>query len=232
MGAADWDIFTGGSGDFDHHEALHTATPFVDKLTDDYPSDTKCRRLDNPNATEFGRALFKYNREPTNFTLFKDVSVRGWIGSGARNAKSHVGLTCRMDTTLPTTLADSDRLFDNGYYTAWRQNGAINGWSATLDRYIDGVGTTLFNLDFPFAPGFYIWLWARMDFLWQSDGSAIVKLLSRALGDTEWTEQASIVETPGVIPPYDGIGWGAQIEGGGAEFINEAYVDLIEVYHG
>lgn len=224
MGSTDWDIDVGGSTSFGHYDAPHAATPMPIKLNE----GVTCRRLDNSHASEHGRALFTYNREPGNFTVFKDVSVRGWIGMSSHTHNSHAGLGLRMDTAVPTTLSNSPRLFSNGYYAKVYSSGT--GWVIALERYLVGVGTTLLTLPVPGGLS-YAWFRLRADFLWQSDGSAILKGFSQVIGDTEWTPQLEVVETPGVIPAYDGIGWGGQVEGGGANFINEAYVDLVEVYH-
>ncbi|NNL48443.1 MAG: hypothetical protein HKO76_08760 [Acidimicrobiia bacterium] len=232
MGAADWDIITGGSADVGHHEALHTAVPMAIPLSTGFPGVVKCRRIDNDNATEFGRMLFRYNREPTNFTVFKDASVRGYFAFGTNNNGTHVGIGCRMDTAVPSTVASAPGLFENGYYLEGYYDFVAGNIMAKLVRFLSGVGTDLWSLALPVAPGFYLWFGGRIDFLWQSDGTAILKVFTADPNAPEWLEQTSVVETPGVIPPYDGIGWGAQIEGGGAEFVNEAYVDLVEVYHG
>ncbi len=232
MGVADWDITTEGSGSFGHYEALHSAKSFFGgHIPDLYPSDTKCRRLDNSHASEFGRALFKYSREPENFTIYKDVSVRAWIGMGVRDAESHAGVACRMDTSVPTTVANAPGIFDNGYYLSLRQKWSLPGGSLTLDRYNAGARTTLYNLDVVLAPGIYVWYGVRLDFLWQSSGSALLRGYSRSIAAPDWAEAFTLEEASEVIPPYDGVGWGGQVEGGGAELINEAYVDLVEVFH-
>jgi hypothetical protein len=224
VGSADWDIAVGGSTSFGHYEALNSADPALLPLNE----GLKCRRLDNSHASEYGRALFTYNREPENFTLFKDVSVRGWFGISSHSHNSHAGMCLRTDTTVPTGLSNSPGLFSNGYYGKIYSTGSGLGFS--VDRYLVGAGTNLFTLLFP-GPTIYSWFRMRLDFLWQSDGSAILKGYSQVVGDTEWTPQLEIVEAPGVIPAYSGVGWGGQVEGGGADFVNEVYVDLVEVYH-
>jgi hypothetical protein len=232
VGATDWDIIVGGSGDFGHYEALHSSKSFSGgNLPDLFPSDIKCRRLDNDNATEFGRALFRYNREPGNFTELHDVSVRGWFSVGTRDADSHAGVVCRADSSVPASTSNLSRVSNNGYYLALRQKWSVPGVSLTLDRFKDSAGTNLYSLDIPVGAGLYSWFGLRVDFLLQSDNSAVVRAYTQSVAVPGWQEAFVVEEPPEAIPAHAGVGWGGQVEGGGAALVNEAYVDLVEVLH-